>query len=90
MRAFSDDLGLSCAPATGSLVVFNDHTNDTFTGADLRVVDVDADVLAPRTIWEQAAISFVVSEDGRRVVFASGPGDTKPGLYAHTLPGCDD
>lgn len=88
VRVFSDELGWSCAGARDSFAVFNDNTDLANGAADLKLVDLSSNPLAPRLIWRRAGLNFSVSSDGRVVAFttaAQTPDQGPQGLYAYCI-----
>lgn len=79
-RQFGDERGWSWTPAFGSTITFNDRTDAGLVAADLHVVDLAREPLAPRLIAEQANVTYFTSRRGRDVVYTIDAGPDA-GLY---------
>jgi hypothetical protein len=80
-RQYSDEKGWNYLAASGSHVSFIDNFDlATFTG-DLKAVDVSRDALNPRRIATGVDANYLVSPDGRLVIYTRNLPGVPAGLY---------
>ncbi len=85
---FSDQKGWSYLPAAGPLVTFIDNFDLTASTGDLRVADVSRNDGSSRHVETEVDPNFLVSPDGRWVVFTKNSGPAaSAGLYAARTDG---